>query len=98
MKTKVSLYLKIIIWCLVISIISLNVYEKSIEGNPFGAFFWSMVVFFIAMACADKCVKWALVIKKNVDWAYTIGFLFALSGLLGYFIYYKSKGGEGISL
>ena len=45
----------------------------------------------ISLFCGYLCSKWAAKIKKSVNAAFIIGFLFGLAGLLGYFIYYKIK-------
>ena len=45
----------------------------------------------IGIACGFKCSKWAKQINKGMNWAFVIGFLFNLVGLLVYFIYYKSN-------
>ena len=45
----------------------------------------------IGIFCGNKCAKWASKIKKSPNVAYIVGFIFALLGLLGYWIYYKIK-------
>lgn len=60
-------------------------------GEAIGMTIWSLIGGFIALACGSKCSKWAREINKSMNWAYAIGFLFSLLGLLVYFIYYKSK-------
>lgn len=51
----------------------------------------SIIGFAIAYACARKNTEWATKIKKSKNWAYTIGFIASLLGLLSYWIYYKTK-------
>lgn len=56
-----------------------------------GAVFFLGIGFAISFACADKCMDWAVKIKKDVNIAYLVGFLFGLVGLLGYWLYYKEN-------
>lgn len=39
-------------------------------------------------------MRWARLGKLNVTWAFAIGTFFGLLGLVGYWIYYKVKGGD----
>ena len=48
----------------------------------------------IAIFCGKKNADWASKIKKSLNVAFIIGFLFSLLGLLGYYIYFKIKGGK----
>jgi len=48
---------------------------------------------------APYCMRWARLGKLNVTWAFAIGIIFNLLGLVVYWIYYRAKGGDkgGIS-
>jgi hypothetical protein len=48
---------------------------------------------------APYCMRWARLGKLNVTWAFAIGIIFNLLGLVAYWLYYKAKGGDkgGIS-
>jgi len=58
-------------------------------GVAVGSSFWTLVGGLINIACGKKNAKWALKIKRSMNIAYIIGFVFGLLGLLGYWIYYK---------
>lgn len=60
-------------------------------GSAMGATTWTLIGGFIAITCGNKCSHLAFEIKKNQNWAYIIGFLFSLLGLLSYWIYYTKK-------
>ena len=72
------------VWIIIV-IYGLLIYLAVI--NPIGCIF----VIFIGFVCGNQCVSWATQIKKSKNVAFFIGFVSGLSGLLGYWIYYKIK-------
>jgi len=68
---------------------NLSGYAPEEVGYAMGASFWLLVAFLIAITCANICSGWASRIKESPNIAYSIGFLFGLLGLVGYWIYYK---------
>ena len=63
-------------------------YDLGIYG-AMGATLWSVLGAFIAVGCGHKCADFANRIGKSVNFAYAIGFVLGLLGLLIYWLYYK---------
>jgi len=59
-------------------------------GNLIGIVALAIAFFF----AGPQCVKWAKEGKLNQTWAYFIGVIFILLGVLIYWIYFKVKGGS----
>jgi hypothetical protein len=98
-KAKVANWLKILSWLFIAYDVAHTWYSYYMKGST-GLFafiwaisesIWSIIWGLLSIWCGFKCAKWATRIKKSPDWAYAIGFLFGLLGLLGYWIYYKGK-------
>ena len=93
---KVSRWLIIIAFILVCGAVCLD-YSININDTPndiayaIGATTVSLMGGVIALACANKCSDWAKKINKSMNFAYVIGFVFGLLGLLGYWIYFIIK-------
>ena len=68
-----------------------NLYYADNSAEASGMTFWAAIGAFIAVWCGKKCARWAMGIRKNVDFAYVIGFFLGLLGLLCYWAYYKTK-------
>lgn len=97
---KVSTWLQVVCWAyailyligcysgevVILSLIGLY----SVEG-AIGTLIGLIIGIVIMFLCAKKNSKWATEINKSINLAYAIGFFFSLSGLLGYWIYYKSE-------
>lgn len=81
-KSAVSLWLRIASY-VIAGFSILGGYSEGSSGFLLGVV--------IALGCAYKCGNWAVEIKKSPNWAYVIGFVFGLFGLLGYYIYYKRE-------
>ena len=87
MEKIVNIWLRIIsfgliIFNLVLSFLYNNIHEEGIFILIGGG---------IAILCGNKCAEFSNRINKNQNLAYIVGFLFCLLGLLGYWIYYKTK-------
>lgn len=68
-------------------------YGISIAG-ALGSNTFSIIGLGVAMYCGSKCVDWANKISKkrvDINAAYSIGFIFGLIGLVGYWLYYRNK-------
>lgn len=52
---------------------------------------WGIIAFGIWIACSNKCVEWSTKINKNKNFAFFIGLILGLLGLLGYWIYCRKK-------
>ena len=93
-KKFVTSWLKIVSYILIGLFIILNYFSNlnenylSSHDEAAGATIWTLIGGFIAVACGNKCSKWAYEIKKSTNAAYIVGFLFSLLGLLGYWVYY----------
>ncbi len=48
----------------------------------------------VAFSCAGKCVEWSEKIDAGPNFAYAVGFIGGVVGLLIYWIYYKINKGE----
>jgi hypothetical protein len=88
-EKKVSTWL--IVFSLILVVVPLGF---TALWSGFSYFFPALIGDIVRLFCAFKCSKWAKEIDKSMNWAFVIGFMFSLLGLLGYFIYYKSKEGE----
>jgi len=66
-------------------------FASKVSDNPIGEGIWILITGFIALKCGHQNSKWANKIEKSMNWAYVIGFMFSLIGLLVYYIYYKKK-------
>jgi len=45
----------------------------------------------VGIICAHFCYKWAARVDSSSGLAYVLGFLFGLFGLLGYYIFYRTR-------
>jgi len=68
-------------YIIVIAVVLSTTYEVGFLATIIFTIIW----FF----CANKCVEFSNRINKSNNWAFFIGFVFGLIGLLGYWIYYK---------
>ncbi len=66
-------------------------FASRVTGNPIGEGIWALIMGLIALKCGHQNSKWANKIEKSMNWAYFIGFMFSLIGLLVYYIYYSKK-------
>lgn len=81
----ISTWLSVIIYFLIIS-----------EIYFFGFTFLYVITTLMALVWGDKCSEWASKIKKNVDIAYIVGFLFGFLGFVVYWIKYKNYKKRGV--
>lgn len=52
---------------------------------------YGLIFGIISIVCGVQCYSWAKKLKKDARIGFSIGFLFNLFGLLGYYIYYMLK-------
>lgn len=66
-------------------------YNNTTEGFGYalGATMPMAIGTFVAIYCANKNVSWASEMDRNTNWAFLIGIVFGLIGLLAYWIFYK---------
>jgi len=84
LKSPVAIWLRIGSYV----IIGLSVLDSILHGETGISYIISGI---IGIWCGGKCASWAVKIKKSPNWAYVIGFILGLVGLLIYYIYYKIK-------
>ena len=84
MKQKLG-FSKLEIWAKVIIILDviLVFYGWGVIGG--------LIIIVIVNLCGRKCQEWSYKINKNHNWAYIIGFVGSLGGLLIYYLYYNNK-------
>ncbi len=93
--SEVNYWLKLILWILImLPVIFYNfTHDKTDENFYINLGKESAIPLLqgiVGYMCAQQCIKWAVKIKRSINGAYSIGFLFGPFGLLGYWFYYKN--------
>ena len=74
-------------WFYLLFSISIDIIART-EGTYF-IIFIPLIRAAIGFACGYQCSFWAKKIDKSMNWAFVIGYMFNLIGLLIYFLYYN---------
>ncbi len=95
MKNNVYYPLKLILWILIMFLLFIG--DARVCGSygllycVGGVIVKAVILIFIGNLFGNWCVDIATKNKKNINIAYTIGFIFSLVGLFIYWVYFKEK-------
>jgi cobalamin synthase len=68
-------------WIIIVVFGLMNLVDSPILG---------IITIAIWFACGNQCVTWATKLKKSQNWAFFIGYVFGLLGLLVYWIFNRA--------
>lgn len=81
-EKKVSWILKYGAYALIVLVLIVQFLDNCYSG---------IIGAFVAVYCANKNVNWASKIDRSVNLAFSIGIVFGLIGLFGYWVFYKKR-------